>query len=552
MKLLEPTLPDFDLATYRSKPYPERLKMACQSWVLQGYGTPLVIYVFYLLKVAFYIWAWTAFCKLSPGIEGFRNISDWWYTPVAFQKAVLWSMAFEVLGLGCASGPLTGRYKPPIGGFLHCLRPGTIKLPVWPGMPLLGGSKRSWLDVGLYAALCFFLFKALLSPTLELSSFLPIVILLPILGVSDQTIFLMARSEHYYTALVCFLFAGDWLPASKLLWLGIWMWAAISKLNRHFPSVISVMQANSPLTEISPSFRKAMVRNFPEDLRPSKLAERMAHFGAFVEMTFPLVLVFSDGGTSTTVALTVMLLFHLFITSSIPMGVPIEWNFMMVYGGFVLFGHYAEQSAFDIHSPLLIAYLFFAIFLVPLLGNLFPSKVSFLLSMRYYAGNWAYSAWLFKGQSSKKLDEHIKKTSPTIRTQLAGFYDDEETPELIMSRLPAFRAMHLQGRVLSELIPKAVDDMEDYEYADGEVIAGIVLGWNFGDGHLHDLQLLQTVQQECQFEPGELRCIFVESQPFIRQSLSWTIADAVDGVLEEGETWVKDMLPLQPWGKSTG
>ena len=27
-------------------------------------------------------------------------------------------MLFEVLGLGCGSGPLTGRYLPPVGGFL--------------------------------------------------------------------------------------------------------------------------------------------------------------------------------------------------------------------------------------------------------------------------------------------------------------------------------------------------------------------------------------------------------------------------------------------------
>jgi hypothetical protein len=61
----------------------------------------------------------------------------------------------------------------------------------------------------------------------------------------------------------------------------------------------------------------------------------MAHAGTVVEYTFPVVLLLSDGGTPTTVALVVMVVFHTFITSSIPMGVPIEWNVIMVYGGFV-------------------------------------------------------------------------------------------------------------------------------------------------------------------------------------------------------------------------
>ena len=46
-----------------------------------------------------------------------------------------------------------------------------------------------------------------------------------------------------------------------------------------------------------------------------------------------------------------------------------------------------------------------------------------------------------------------------------------------------------------------------------EKLAGLVLGWNFGDGHLHNERLLDIVQQQCHFAEGDLRCIFVESQP---------------------------------------
>jgi hypothetical protein len=106
-----------------------------------------------VIKVAFYVGMWILFCSFSKGPFGG---AFFWTSLAALQKAVLWSMAFEGLGLGCSSGPLTGRYYPPIAGFLHFLRPGTIKLPLIPALPVLGSDRRSWLDVALYLLHYFF------------------------------------------------------------------------------------------------------------------------------------------------------------------------------------------------------------------------------------------------------------------------------------------------------------------------------------------------------------------------------------------------------------
>ena len=81
----------------------------------------------------------------------------------------------------------------------------------------------------------------------------------------------------------------------------------------------------------------------------------------------------------------------------------------------------------------------------------------------------------------------------------------------------------------------------------GEVMSGIILGWNFGDGHLHDEQLLRAVQSQCGFEPGELRCVFVESQPLGQRTQGWRIVDAASGQLEAGELVVADLRARQPW-----
>ena len=68
------------------------------------------------------------------------------------------------------------------------------------------------------------------------------------LGLRDKVIFLAARGEVYASLAVTFLFAGvDMIIAAKVVFLVIWMGAATSKLNKHFPFVISTMMSNNPL-----------------------------------------------------------------------------------------------------------------------------------------------------------------------------------------------------------------------------------------------------------------------------------------------------------------
>jgi Transmembrane protein of unknown function (DUF3556) len=548
VNLLRPIAPPYDALEWQQQPFSQKCPLVCQAWALQGYGTPTAVYGFYLAKVVFYVGMWSFFCSFTPGLGGWNSISSWWLDPIAFQKAVLWSMVFESLGLGCGSGPLAGRYFPIIGGCLYFFRPGTTKVPLFPGLPLLGGFRRSWLDVVLYAAHIVFLVRALVSSELPPGLLVPTVLLLPLLSLSDKTLFLAARGEHYFALVVCFLFAGDWIAGARCVALAVWFWAAFSKLNHHFPSVVSVMVSNSPLFRAG-WLRRRMYRDFPRDLRPSRIAELLSYGGTVTEFGFAALLAAGSGGWITTLGLAVMLLFHIYITFNVPMGVPIEWNVFVVYAGFFLFGAQSHASLFGIHSPILGVYLIAALVLVPFLGNLFPDKVSFLLSMRYYAGNWPYSVWLFRGDSARKLDAHLVKSSGLVLDQLQRFYD-EKTAVGLLGRVIAFRQMHLHGRALQILLPKAVDRIEDYEYLDGELVAGIVLGWNFGDGHLHDERLLAAVQQQCAFEEGELRCLFVESQPFGSPWLHWRIADAKSGRLEAGTLAIPQLLALQPWESS--
>jgi hypothetical protein len=115
------------------------------------------------------------------------------------------------------------------------------------------------------------------------------------------------------------------------------------------------------------------------------------------------------------------------------------------------------------------------LFAIPLLGNLVPSRISFLMAMRYYAGNWPFSVWLFKGESDRKLDRVKQATKGLPLEQLSRFYD-RSTAVALGSRLVGWRLMHLHGRALSDLVPQAVAGLEDYTWVDGEVVCGVVLG----------------------------------------------------------------------------
>jgi len=543
--LIQPSLPDFDLDAWRRQPFATRVRMACESWALDGWGSPTSAYLFYAVKLGVFIggWVWLT-ARVSPG--GLDNVSQWWASPRAVEQAVLWAMLFEGLGLGCGSGPLTARFIPPFGGMLHFARPGTTRLPPWPGrVPLTRGHLRTPVDAALYLGAVAAVVAALLSPRVDDRLLLAIAVLIPLVGLRDRTVFLAFRSEHYLLAVLVFLLADDPLPGIKAVMLAIWVGAALSKVNHHFPNVVTVMLSNSPVMR-SRAIRRRLYRDFPGDLRPSRLATRLAHTGTAVEFTFPLVLAFSSGGNVTRVALLVMIAFHLNILSSVPAGVPLEWNVVFIHGAMALFGSQAQVRFWAIDDPLLAVILLVACVVVPIWGNVRPDQLSFLPSMRYYAGNWPVSAWLFRPGALEKIDERIVSVSRTPMRQLAMFYDDNTT-QLMLAKAGAFRSMHVHGRLVHQCMALAVDDLDDYQWIEGELIAGIALGWNFGDGHLHQEQLLEALQAQVGWGRGDVVGVFIEGQPLGKPALHWRIVDCVDGLLEEGHADVNDLRQRQPW-----
>ena len=449
-----------------------------------------------------------------------------------------------------------------MGSILYWLRPNTIRLPPWPDrIPLTRGDNRTPVDAAMYGALLVLLVVALFSdgtgPVPSLGTevgLLPmwqiwaILGVLAILGLRDKVVFLAARGEVYGSFTVAFLFAGaDMILAAKLVCMVIWLGAATSKLTKHFPFVISTMMSNSPVVRPR-ALKRAFFQRFPDDLRPGPLSRFVAHISTAVEMLVPLVLFFSHGGWPTAIAAFVMICFHLGILSSIPMGVPLEWNVFMIFCVVTLFIGRAEIGLADMATPLPLL-LFAVLVSIVTLGNLFPRKVSFLPGMRYYAGNWDTTLWCVKPSAEEKIRRGLVAIASMPQAQLEKVYGGPQAAQIPVYLGYAFRSFNTHGRAMFTLAHRAIPAGREGEYTltDGERICSTALGWNFGDGHMHSEQLIAAMQARCGFDPGEVRVVLIDAQPIHRQTQQYRLVDAATGEFESGEVRVADMVDRQPW-----
>ncbi|HET8929673.1 MAG TPA: DUF3556 domain-containing protein, partial [Acidimicrobiales bacterium] len=153
MGFIEPNLPIVDHDEWSKLPREQRTEPMARHFAEHGFGSPDVVVLGYVVKMIAYAAVAWAFILSTPGIDGFFAVDQWWRNGVVIYKIALWTMLFEVLGLGCGFGPLNLRFVPPMGSFLYWLRPGTIRLAPFGGkVPLTGGDTRRVVDVVLYAA----------------------------------------------------------------------------------------------------------------------------------------------------------------------------------------------------------------------------------------------------------------------------------------------------------------------------------------------------------------------------------------------------------------
>ncbi|MBV8788034.1 MAG: DUF3556 domain-containing protein [Mycobacterium sp.] len=569
MALTQPHFPAVEPEPFLRKPLMERMRILTIDWAENGFGSPRLVHLMYIAKlVLFFVLGGAAVATVTSGLPAFWHVAQWWNQPIVYQKVILWTVLCESIGIAGSWGPLAGKIKPMTGGILFWARPGTIRLRPWKWVPGTGGDRRGWVDVALYLALLVSLAVALLAPGVHsdsLAKALPHntsglvnptlliapMVLLVLIGLRDKTIFLAARGEQYFPALLFFtvLPFTDMIIALKMLIVVVWIGAGFSKFGKHFSNVIPPMVSNSPFIPFK-WLKRAHYRDFPRNLLPSGMAHFMAHVnGTFVEIAAPLILFFSTNKWVTLAAALLMVGFHLFIISTFPLAVPLEWNVVFAYTTVFLFLGFPSWNGYyvtDMSSPWLTAAVVAGLLFFPVLGNLRPDKVSFLPSLRQYAGNWASAVWAFAPGAEQKLDRVTRPTRNQV-DQFIEFGYEPHWAEITAQKTIAWRTMHSQGRGLFSLLLNHLPDVDTRTVREGEFICNSLTGFNFGDGHLHNEDLIRAVQRQAAFEPGECVIAWVESEAVGSGVQHYKLIDAALGVIERGTWKVADAVAEQPW-----
>src|SRR5580693_3546264 len=219
MGFTQPDLAAVDPDTFLQKPLMERMRILAIDWAEQGFGSAKMIHTMYIAKlVIFFAIGGITVATATSGLPAFWHVSEWWNQPVVYQKAVLWTVLLEAIGIAGSWGPLAGKFKPMTGGILFWARTGTIRLRPWRRVPLTAGDRRTPVDVVLYVALLVSLAVPLALPGVHSASLstavpgntsglvspeliIPAIVLLVACGLRDKIIFLAARGEQYLPAL---------------------------------------------------------------------------------------------------------------------------------------------------------------------------------------------------------------------------------------------------------------------------------------------------------------------------------------------------------------
>ena len=273
----------------------------------------------------------------------------------------------------------------------------------------------------------------------------------------------------------------------------------------------------------------------------------MARMGTLTEYTIPFVLAANINPLVTVLMLFVMVGFHGFIALNNPSGMPIEWNILMIYGGIFLFGFHPEASVLARCRCRCCSRS---------CCSACSRSRSTATSCRRASRSCSRCATTratgptTSGCSARtrsaKLGK-LTKAADTTRVQLATMLPDPKPVDVALAMSLAHRFMHLEGRPLLEALPRAVDDIDDYEWIDGEVLGGHGPRLELRRRPPNNQPLLAAVQQQCGFATGELRVVMVESQPLFGRTMRWKVVDAADGVLAEGETEDRPMRAVQPY-----
>ena len=129
---------------------------------------------------------------------------------------------------------------------------------------------------------------------------------------------------------------------------------------------------------------------------------------------------------------------HAYIVLANPLGGIGEWNAINVFLEWYLFSaHEIDLSSLGAIPTPLAAYLFVSLYVAPVLGNVRPDAMSYLLAIRNYSGNHATSLLVARASALPKLNK--------VRTATASHHHAPHAPHAPRSPCPPSVRVSLAG-----------------------------------------------------------------------------------------------------------
>lgn len=523
-------------ATFR-----ERLQGWCDKIVRDNGILPMttVVFVYSLIGL---LW-WSVFryyvMNANPAAGFFQCGAGCqpFFSDLNMRRFVVYNVLHGVLGFGATSSLLGFRFKVALGSCaIHFLTPGSLCSPLLPAVARLFAKvpgRRGVVAVACYAAYVVALVSALRAPELGVSQLYPIYGTLAAATVFDFSIFQASRGEHYGYMMICLAWP-DWKQGMQVVQIAIWMWAAFAKVGPWFGPVMPFLMKDSLHCALMPKgfMNRLFVRDYPRDLNWNGTATFVAALGTMGELGFPLCCVIGNASANMVGSIG-MVLYHCLIIDTLPFASVFEWNYycivMSVYLFFPGFNSFALPT-----SPGLIAFLCIVSFLLPLVGQLCPTIVPFLVAYRPYMGNWRFS-WYVCHKSALPKHKKLKTVEdPFTETNGMWFYSwlgklgeqsyntMKEWPWMLSAsilQVPGYRPFI---SIMEKLLEDNGWSQDDIMFSFSEPYQNQVFGWSLGTGWIAARECTREAYNAvCGFGPKEM--YFIQFEP--ASPLPWGVWD---------------------------
>ncbi len=95
MGFLKQNTPVIDFEEWSKGTRAERIVPMARHWAEVGFGTPVALHLFYVVKILAYILvAWVLVLSTTDGLGGFTDVTSWYAEPILYQKVVFYTMLF--------------------------------------------------------------------------------------------------------------------------------------------------------------------------------------------------------------------------------------------------------------------------------------------------------------------------------------------------------------------------------------------------------------------------------------------------------------------------